>query len=402
MGLFNRKPKQDKEEFGFPNGFDPVLYTVENPNSNGINLFSSADSDPLSVSVVLACVNIRASLMSTLPIHFFENQNGRQVRIFNHPLAVLFNVEGNRYQTPVELREYLQQSFDLNGNGYAQILRNGKGDVIELLPIYPDSVVPNIDDNGDLRYIYGDVAFEKDEVFHLKGLGGVIEGKSIITLLATQMNIIKNGENFQNYFFTNGATPNFVIESTGKIDPKARESIEKAIKENHSGINARKTLLLSQGLTAKALSLSATDAQVIQSINMSAERLASVFGVPAHLLNLPNIKPSYASSQANSLDFYKYTIRGLASKWESVINKVLLSNSDKQRGIYAKFNMDAILRADLAERFASYQIGITNGVLSPNEARRHENLPPVQGGDKPFKPMNMEYLGDVSGSNPNV
>ena len=44
---------------------------------------------------------------------------------------------------------------------------------------------------------------------------------------------------------------------------------------------------------------------------------------------------------------------------------------------FAKFNVDAFLRADLATRYSSYKTGIEAGFLEINEARAWENLEPI-------------------------
>ena len=54
----------------------------------------------------------------------------------------------------------------------------------------------------------------------------------------------------------------------------------------------------------------------------------------------------------------------------------------QRSNMVAEFNHDALLRADLTERYASYQIGLNSGFMKPNEVRQLENLPPVPGGDQ--------------------
>jgi hypothetical protein len=58
---------------------------------------------------------------------------------------------------------------------------------------------------------------------------------------------------------------------------------------------------------------------------------------------------------------------------------------------YVLFNADAVVRADLATRYAAYQIALggTHGGqpwMTVNEVRALEDLPPVKGGDKIVDP----------------
>ena len=47
----------------------------------------------------------------------------------------------------------------------------------------------------------------------------------------------------------------------------------------------------------------------------------------------------------------------------------------------ARFNVDEVLRADLEARYRAYQLGISAGVLTKNEARALEGLEALTGGD---------------------
>ena len=58
----------------------------------------------------------------------------------------------------------------------------------------------------------------------------------------------------------------------------------------------------------------------------------------------------------------------------------LTSNSRKRYVI--EFDTSDLLRTNQQERFASYDTAIKCGILSPNEARKREGLPPYVGGDE--------------------
>ena len=63
--------------------------------------------------------------------------------------------------------------------------------------------------------------------------------------------------------------------------------------------------------------------------------------------------------------------------------KDLLLEEEKDQ-YFPKFNVDGLLRGDFQSRMQGYSTGISNGILSPNEARLKENMPPIdksEGGD---------------------
>jgi hypothetical protein len=60
--------------------------------------------------------------------------------------------------------------------------------------------------------------------------------------------------------------------------------------------------------------------------------------------------------------------------------KQLLTPAERLR-ITVEFNFEGLLRADSAARASFYSQMVQNGILTRNEVRRLENLPPLPGGD---------------------
>ncbi|MBR6902078.1 MAG: phage portal protein, partial [Synergistaceae bacterium] len=65
---------------------------------------------------------------------------------------------------------------------------------------------------------------------------------------------------------------------------------------------------------------------------------------------------------------------------------------------YPKFNVDGLLRGTIETRMKAYSTGITNGFISPNEARQKENMPPIpdeEGGNYYFVNGSYVRLKDI-------
>ena len=63
--------------------------------------------------------------------------------------------------------------------------------------------------------------------------------------------------------------------------------------------------------------------------------------------------------------------------------RVLLNQQEKKQ-YEIRFNLDGLLRGSYESRMRGYSIGINNGFMCPNDARRLENLdliPEEQGGN---------------------
>ena len=106
------------------------------------------------------------------------------------------------------------------GNAYAQIIRNGKGEVIALYPLMPDRMTVNRDSNGQLYYEYtvsmddaptvkgSLVRLHPSDVLHIPGLGfdGLV-GYSPIAMAKNAIGMAIACEEYGAKFFANGAAP---------------------------------------------------------------------------------------------------------------------------------------------------------------------------------------------------
>ena len=92
--------------------------------------------------------------------------------------------------TSFVFRETLMSHLLIWGNAYAQIIRNGKGEVLSLYPLLPNKMSVERDSNGVLYYVYsrytdenpnmkkmGDIILRQEDVLHIPGLGFDVHNK---------------------------------------------------------------------------------------------------------------------------------------------------------------------------------------------------------------------------------
>lgn len=107
------------------------------------------------MTAVYACVRILSEAVAGLPLHLYRyNSGGSKEKALEHPLYFLLHDEPNPEMTSFAFRETLMTHLLLWGNAYAQIIRNGKGDVVALYPLMPNRMAVDRDKNGNLYYQY--------------------------------------------------------------------------------------------------------------------------------------------------------------------------------------------------------------------------------------------------------
>ena len=110
------------------------------------------------------------------------------------------------------------------GNAYAQIIRNGKGEIVAFYPLMPNKMTVDRDENGKLFYQYnrnndeaiketGTVILTPRDILHIPGLGfdGLV-GYSPIAMAKNAIGLAIAAEEYGSKFYANGATPSGILE----------------------------------------------------------------------------------------------------------------------------------------------------------------------------------------------
>ena len=363
----------------------------------------------LQMTAVYSCVRILSEAVAGLPLHLYRyKEDGGKEKALDHPLYRLLHDEPNPEMSSFVFRETLMTHLLLWGNAYAQVIRNGKGEVIALYPLMPNKMSVDRDENGRLYYTYyrgSDeamksrdfaVILQPSDVLHIPGLGfdGLV-GYSPIAMAKNAIGMAIACEEYGAKFFANGAAPGGVLEHPGTIkDPqRVRESWQSTF--GGSG-NANKIAVLEEGMKYTPIGISPEQAQFLETRKFQINEIARIFRVPPHMVGDLE-KSSFSNIEQQSLEFVKYTLDPWVTRWEQSIQRALLSQGEKAV-YFAKFNLEGLLRGDYQSRMNGYAIGRQNGWMSANDIRELENLdriPAEEGGDLYLINGNMLPLRDA-------
>lgn len=363
----------------------------------------------MQMTAVYSCVRILSEAVAGLPLHLYQyTDNGSKEKAVEHPLYFLLHDEPNPEMTSFVFRETLMTHLLLWGNAYAQIIRNGKGEIMALYPLMPDRMTVDRDEKGRLYYEYmvssddaptikgSTVKLPPSDVLHIPGLGfdGLV-GYSPIAMAKNAIGMAIACEEYGAKFFANGAQPSGVLEHPGTIkDPsRVRESWTQTFGGSQ---NANKVAVLEEGMKYTPISISPEQAQFLETRKFQINEIARIFRVPPHMVGDLE-KSSFSNIEQQSLEFVKYTLDPWVSRWEQSIVRSLLTVEEKKQ-YFVKFNVDGLLRGDYQSRMNGYAIGRQNGWMSANDIRELENLdriPEELGGDLYLINGNMTKLADA-------
>ena len=363
----------------------------------------------MQMTAVYSCVRILAEAVAGLPLNLYRyTEDGGKEKAIDHPLYLLLHDEPNPEMSSFVFRETLMTHLLLWGNAYAQIIRNGKGEVIALYPLMPNRMSVDRDSQGQLYYTYQrgtdeairdknqTVILRPTDVLHIPGLGfdGLV-GYSPIAMAKNAIGMAIACEEYGAKFFANGAAPGGVLEHPGTIkDPqRVRESWQSTF--GGSG-NANKIAVLEEGMKYTPIGISPEQAQFLETRKFQINEIARIFRVPPHMVGDLE-KSSFSNIEQQSLEFVKYTLDPWVVRWEQSLTRALFTQTEKVR-YFVKFNLEGLLRGDYESRMNGYATARQNGWMSANDIRELENLdriPAEEGGDLYLINGNMLPLKDA-------
>ena len=349
----------------------------------------------MQMTAVYSCVRILAEAIAGLPLHLYTyKEDGGKEKAIGHPLYLLLHDEPNPEMSSFVFRETLMTHLLLWGNAYAQIIRNGKGEVVALYPLMPNRMTVDRDSSGQLFYSYqmnnsdaptmkaGTVILKPSDVLHITGLGfdGLV-GYSPIAMAKNAIGLAIATEEYGAKFFANGATPGGLLEYPGTVkDPdRVRESWNKGFSGSQ---NAGKVAILEEGMKYTPISIAPEQAQFLETRKFQINEIARIFRVPPHMVGDLE-KSSFSNIEQQSLEFVKYTLDPWVVRWEQSLSRALFTPEEKKKYFF-KFNVEGLLRGDYQSRMNGYATARQNGWMSANDIRELENLdriPAEEGGD---------------------
>lgn len=354
----------------------------------------------MQTTAVYACVRILAETIASLPLHTYKYTAGGKEKATSHQLYYLLHDEPNPEMTSFVFRETLMSHLLLWGNAYAQIIRDGRGNVLSLYSLLPDRMTVDRTSTGELYYEYrkdtGTVILRSEEVLHIPGLGfdGLL-GYSPIAMAKNAIGMAIATEEYGAKFFANGANPGGVLEHPGVVkDPQRVRDSWNSVYQG-SG-NAHRVAVLEEGMKFQSIGIPPEQAQFIATRKFQITEIARIFRIPPHMIGDLE-KSSFSNIEQQSLEFVKYTLDPWVVRWEQAIQRALLSPTEK-RDYFIKFNVDGLLRGDYQSRMNGYAVGRQNGWLSSNDIRELENLNRISeelGGDLYLINGNMTKLAEA-------
>jgi HK97 family phage portal protein len=361
------------------------------PTASGVKV---SEESSLTYSAVWACVRILSESLASMPLILYQKDGDSRERAERHPLYRLLKDQPNPYMTSMEFRELLASHLATWGNGLAEIQTNAAGRVTALWPMRPDKIEKMEWIDNTLVYWYRNPSHELQpmpfyRVMHWKGLGSSgYWGWSPVRMHMEAVGLGLGMQEFGARFFGNGARPGMLLRHPGRLSPEAYARLKSSFQADHGGLsNAHRTKILEEGMDITTIGVPPEEAQFLESRKFQVTEIARIYRVPPHMLADLD-RATFSNIEHQSIDFVTHTLRPWMVRIEQAIQRDLLTEPEAER-YFVKHLADAMLRGDTLSRSQAQQLQLQTGLLTINEGRAQNDLPPIEGGNELYMPLNI-------------
>jgi HK97 family phage portal protein len=279
-------------------------------------------------------------------------------------------------------RAKLTSSLLLRGNAFAWLTAHDRsGRPTSAIPISYGEVAVTWNEN-QTRPVYrwrGRLMRLGVDILHAKYLDlgpEYLLGLGPIQAARTSLSGALYAEQYAQEFYSESGIPDGVLTAPGALTEPEATLLEAQWTAAQSG--RRKTAVLPQGVTWEPVTMNNADAQYIESRQFSVSDIARLFGIPGGKLGAVQSGSSLTYTNLESLQSQYATdaVRPVSEELESQFGDLLPRTQE------VRFDFRHLIRADTPTRYNVYETALRSKILTPNEVRRLEGLPPLAGGDQ--------------------
>ena len=352
----------------------------------------------LSYFAVYSCVRLIATDIGKLCLRLVREDEPDIWTPTENPAFSPVLRKPNRYQTIHKFVEQWMLSKLIHGNTYVLKARDGRGLVRQMYVLEPTRVTPLVTNDGAVYY-----ELRRDDLSGLRNETITVPASEIIhdtmiapfhpliglsPLYAAALGVTQGlsiGNNSSS-FFTNGSMPGGLLTVPGDISDDDAAKMKAQWESSFSGDNMGKVALLTGGMTYTPIGfINSRDSQMVEQMQVTAQQICSVFGVPPYLVDIGD-PPPYANFEPLLLKYHSQCIQSHTVNVEAVLDDgmgILEKIDGTQYG--TEFDIDDLIWMDTATRVESAKNSIGGGGMSMNEGRKkYHGLGPVRGGDVPY------------------
>jgi HK97 family phage portal protein len=267
------------------------------------------------------------------------------------------------------------------GNAFIYMPKNTRGLPAQMMFLYPEfgyMSVKKTSQNEITGYVLQSagrlIHFEADEIIHLKypTINSATYGRSPGMAFTEVIELDQKIKEFANALIENGSFPSIFLKTETNLTAEQRKSLKEQWSETQAGYKkVGKFVALSKGEDLQTVNYNTKDLEFLESQKNNKEQIFQAYGIP-----LLDQSVNRSVAETGLYVYYRGTIAPRLAMLEDDLNRGFVHKYDE--GIDLKF--ENCVPEDEETQARVRKILIDSGQMTPDEARREENMLPHPNG----------------------
>ena len=331
---------------------------------------------------IFSAVTKLSNSMASLPIKLYKNYE-----TITNDISDLLTSSPNNSISSYDFINQIETTRNEKGNAYVLIERDIYFQPSKLYLLNPDTVEIVMENKSKELYYFVHAATENKLIVHNSDM---LHFKHIVASNMVQgispIDVLKNTMDFDSALRTFNLREmekpdSFILKYGTNVSPDKKTDVVTNFREFYEENGG--VLFQEPGVEIEPLDRKYVSEDIVASENLTRERVANVFQIPAVFLNAKD-GINFSKNEEINRFYLQHTLLPIIKQYEEEFNRKLLTREDRKRGMYFKFNIKSFLRADSQTQAEVYFKAVRSGYNTINEIRALEDLPPIEGGDVPL------------------
>lgn len=401
--------RNPEETFGPSDNNASVSFVDDGQQTIAVN-----DVSAFNCSAVWAANSLISESFGATPAHVYRRRkSGTLDKATDHEIEQVFQDIAEQHPAercisrtpdgampPIVFQSAVQSHLGIGGNGYAEIVRNGRGQCTAMHMLQPRCVQVGVNTTGlpyydvynmpqlqsdtdvslyDFKFNGSPERFHFTDMLHVKGFSqDGITGKSPLRCARESIGVSIMQDRYAVQQLVRGRPFGF-LKALQRLSPKMLRLIKKNWSERHEGSNNNRQVgILHGGLDWVAAGVNNDDMQFLQLRKFQIAEIARWYRCPPHMLGELS-ESKYANIEQLMTEFMLTTMLPWFTRWEQEMNLKMFTYSESFNH-FVYFDLENWMRGDAETRALVNQIKFRSGVLDIDEWRAEDMKNPLPDG----------------------
>lgn len=331
----------------------------------------------LAIPAFAKCVDFVADTAAALPIKLYRDcavhQTAEEIR--DDERLDILNGDSDSYDllTSYDARRAQIRDMLLYGAGYMYVDRDELNRVRSLRYVRHSAVSVCVNSDPIFKdaeiTVNGRRYYPWDFVIITRNTRDGVTGRGLLPQISDLLLTTYNEMMYESTIAKTGGNKKGFLQTDKKISSAAMEELRKAWNDMYS-TNDSNMMVLNDGVKFAQSASTSVEMQLNEHKRTNAEMIAQAFGLSAAVISGNTGVNEYMSA-------VKTAVMPVVEEYQAALDRALLLEEEKQSGLFFVADASELLKGDMTSRFNAYAAALQNNIMSIDEVRYRENLPPL-------------------------